>query len=227
MQDPKYVINLVELQNISTSTTGESAIQDITSMVNFASKTVFTDVLSSFSGGDIAVGNNLVLSGSISVGGDIITTSGGAGSSGLTVNGVLGTSAVYDTLYNPPVVSVGSILSVAPYGGGAVAGAGFTLTRGGLFYVQLVVTVGVGATLPAGGWIQGGLVADGVTAVGGSQQTVVGTSLVAPGTGTLSWTFGGICGLGTAATYTYNVASSGAWSLGTGGGLAVSLFRLS
>lgn len=227
MQDPKYVINLVELQNISTSTTGESAVQDIASMVNFGSKTVFTDVLNSFSGGDIAVGNNLVLSGDITVGGSIITTSTGAGSSGLTVSGVLGTSAVYDTLYNPPVASIGSVLSVAPYSGGSVAGPEFTLTRSGLFYVQLVVTVGVGAVLPAGGWIQGGFLADGVTAVAGSQQTVVGASLVAPLMGTLSWTFGGICSLGVAATYSYNVGSSGAWNLGAGGGVAVSLFRLS
>ncbi len=224
MQDPKYVINLVELQNINTSASGESAAQDLTNMVNYQNKTVYTDNLNSFSGGSIAVGNDLVLSGNITVGGTIITTSEGSGSSGLTVSGVQGVSAVYDTLYNPPVVSLGEVLSISGVSG---VGTDFTLLRSGLFYVQLVVTVGTGAVLPAGGWFSGGLVADGVTSVGGSQQTVVGGSLVAPGTGVLSWTFGGICSLGTAATYTYNVSSSGVWNLGTGGGLVASVYRLS
>jgi hypothetical protein len=227
MQDPKYVINLVELQNINTSSSGENAAQTIALMVNYNMKTVYTDALNSFSGGSIAVGNDLVLSGNITIGGTVNTISTEPGSSGLTVSGVAGVSAVYDTLYNPPVVSLGNLLTASPYSGSAVAGNAFTLTRSGLFNVQLVVTIGPGAALPAGGYFTGGLVANGATAVGGSQQTVVGTSLVAPVTGTLSWTFGGVCALTAGVSYAYNVASSGTWNLGTSGGLAVSLYRLS
>jgi hypothetical protein len=228
MQDPKYVINLVELQNINTSSTGESALQDIQNMVSYGTKTVSTDFLNSFSGGDIAVGSGLVLSGNITVGGTIITTSSEAGSSGLTVSGDEGLSAVYDTLYNPPVSVVGNLLAAAPYTGSGVVGTGFTVTRSGLFYVQLIVTVGVGAVLPAGGLIGGGIFANGAAVVSGSQQTVVAASLVAPASGTLSWTFGGVCELGTAATYTYQLSSSGSgWNLGTGGGVVATLYRLS
>ncbi len=228
MQDPKYVINLVELQNINTSSSGENGVQDLQNMVNFQNKTVSTDFLNSYSGGSITVGNPLVLSDNITVGGTIITTSSGAGSSGLTVSGISGISAVYDTLYNPPVVGLGTKLSAAPYTGGTVAGDGFTLTRSGLFYMQLVVTIGADASaLPPGGYITGGLFADGVTVVGGSQQTVVGSTLVIPGSGVLTWTYGSICTLGTAATYTYQIGSVGSWNLGTSGSVVASVFRLS
>jgi hypothetical protein len=226
MQDPKYVINLVELQNINTSASGESVGQEILSMVNFPTKTVFADVLSSFSGGSIAVGSDLVLSGNISVGGTLTLTSSGAGSSGLTVLGTQGSSAVYDTLYNPPTTFVGNILTASPFTG-SVSGTPFSVTRSGLFYVQLVVTVGTGASFAANSYIAGRLVDNTSVVPSGSQQTLGGGGIAVPGTGTLTYTCGGVCAITAGLTYTYEITLGAGAVLGAGSSASVVLYRMS
>jgi hypothetical protein len=226
MQDPKYVINLVELQNINTSASGESVGQEILTMVNYPTKTVFTDGLSSFSGGSISVGSDLVLNGNISVGGTLTLTSTGAGSTSLTVLGPQGPSAVYDTLYNPPTTFVGNILNVSPFTT-SVSGTPFSLTRSGLFYVQLVVGVATGSSFAANSYIAGSLIGDTSFSPSGGQQTLGGGGIAVPGAGTLTYTCGGVCAITAGLTYTYNITIGAGAVLGAGSSASVELYRMS
>jgi hypothetical protein len=207
MQNPKYVINLIDLQNIQTNTSGESSIQQLTSIVDYNSKTVYTDNLSNFSIGnsitflsDINASNNtiyasnIIVTDSFEVIGDLVTSSnvtstGTISASSFIVSNIsLGVSSVYDTLYNPPVVAVsgsntgGSVFSLGPFVAGSSNGSNFTVSQSGIYQIQTRLRVGGSApTINTAGYIQGYIYDTiGSNNVPFSQQTISGSGIVGP-----------------------------------------------
>jgi hypothetical protein len=262
MQNPKYVINLIDLQNIQTNTSGESSIQQLTSMVDYNSKTVYTDNLSNFSIGnsitmlsDINASNNtiyasnIIVTDSFEVIGPLVTSSnvtstGTISASSFTVsNASLGTSTVYDTLYNPPVVAVsgsntgGSLFSLAPFVAGSNNGSNFTVSQSGIYQIQTRLRVGGSVpTIETAGYINGFIYdVTGNSNVSFSQQTISGSGIVGPdpSSESIEYVYNTITNLTSNNNYNYTVLTrsgaggAGTWNLGTDSLLDVRLFRLS
>jgi len=237
MQNPKYVINLIDLQNIQTSVTGESSIQQIQDMVNYQTKTVATNFLSNFTTGtsisvlsDMSTGN-LVVAGTLTASNFI------SSNSNLFVSGDLGTSTVYDTLYNPPVVAAGTVFSLTPFVAGSNNGANFTVARSGIYQIQTRLRIGGSApTINTAGYIQG-YVYDtvGSSNVSFSQQTISGSGIVGPdpSTSVVEYEYITNANLLSNNAYRYTVLTrngaggAGTWALGSASLLDVRLFRLS
>ena len=243
MQNPKYVINLIDLQNIQTSVTGESSIQQIQDMVNYQTKTTATDFLSNFTtGAGISVLSDMT-TGNLTVLGTLTASNFISSNSNLYVSGDLGTSTVYDTLYNPPVVAIsgsntgGAIFSIAPFVAGSNNGANFTVARSGIYQIQTRLQIGGSApTINTAGYIQGYIYDTiGSSNVPFSQQTISGSGIVGPdpSTSVVEYEYLTNANLTSNTTYRYTVRTrngaggAGTWSLGTSSGLDVRLFRLS
>ena len=262
MQNSKYVVNLIDLQNIQTSVNGESQLQQVISIVDYNTKTVYTDNLSNFTVGsninvysDLNASNNtiyasnIIITDSFEVTGPItttsnITTTGAITASSLIVSNVtLGTSSVYDRLYNPPVVSVagsnvgGAIYSLSPIVAGSNDASNFTVSQSGIYQIQTRLHVGGSApTIEAAGYINGFLYdVTSSSNVPFAQQTISGSGLIGPdpSSGLIEYNYLTNATLTSNTTYRYTVLTrngaggAGAWDLGTTSALDVRLFRLS
>ncbi len=243
MQNSKYVINLIDLQNINTSATGESATQEIQNMVQYSSKTVAADFLCNFTpGANINVLNDMVTS-SITVIGTLIASNFVSSNSNIFVTGDQGSSKVYDTLYNPPVVSVtgsntgGNIYSLAPFIAGSNNGSNFTVSQSGIYQIQTRLRVGGSVpTIESAGYIRGYLYDTiGTSNVAFSEQTISGSGIVGPDPSTdmIEYEYITTTNLLSNNTYRYTVLTrsgaggAGTWNLGSSSALDVRLFRLS
>lgn len=243
MQNPKYVVNLIDLQNIQTSLTGENTVSTIQSMVNYPTKTVYTDFISNFTtGNSISVQADMTTS-NLTVLGTLITSNFISSNSNLFVSGDLGESTVYDTLYNPPVISVagsntgGAIFSLGPFVAGSNNGANFTVSQSGIYQIQTRLRVGGSApTINTAGYINGLLYnVTGSSNVPFAQQTISGSGIVGPdpSSGLIEYSYLTNASLTSNTTYRYTVftrngaGGAGTWNLGTGSLLDARLFRLS
>jgi len=243
MQNSKYVINLIDLQNINTSVTGESAAQQLQDMVQYATKTVSADFLCNFTtGANINVLSDMTTS-NLTVAGTLTASTIISSNSNLFVSGDLGPSSVYDTLYNPPVVAVsgsntsGSVFSLGPFVAGSNNGLNFTVSQSGIYQIQTRLRVGGSApTINIAGYIQG-YVYDtiGSSNVPFSQQTISGSGLIGPdpSSDSIEYEYITNANLTSNNAYRYTVLTrsgaggAGTWNLGTGSLLDVRLFRLS
>lgn len=237
MQSSKYVVNLIDLQNIYTSATGESSSQQIQQMVQYETKTTATDFLSNFTtGAGISVLSDMT-TGTLTVAGTLTASNFISSNSNLFVSGDLGVSTVYDTLYNPPVVGLGTIYSNGPVVAGSNDGATFTVARSGIYQIQSRLRVGGSVPIvEAAGYINGFLYdVTGSSNVPYAQQTISGSGLVGPdpSTGVIEYSYLTNANLTANTTYRYTVLTrngaggAGTWNLGTSSGLDVRLFRLS
>lgn len=237
MQNPKYVINLIDLQNIQTSATGESAVQQLEDIVQFATKTVAADFLSNFTPG---VGVNVLSDmnvGSLTVAGTLTASSFISGNSNIFVSGDLGESTVYNTLYNPPVVSISQIYSNAPVVAGSNDGAIFTVPQSGIYQLQTLLRVGGSVpVINTAGYINTFLFdVSGSSNVPSAQQTISGSGLIGPdpSSSVIEYTYQNIFNLTASTSYRYTVLTrngaggAGTWNLGSSSALNTQLFRLS
>ncbi len=243
MQDPRYVINLIDLQNINTSASGESATQELQDMVQYSTKTVATDFLCNFTPG---VGINVLsdmITGSLTVTGTLTASNFISSNSNITISGDLGPSSVYDTLYNPPVVPIsgsntnGTIFTLSPFVAGSNNGSNFTVPRSGIYQIQTRLTIGGSApTINTAGYIQGYLYdTTGSSNVPFSQQTISGSGIVGPdpSTSAVEYEYLTNANLTSNSTYRYTVLTrngaggAGTWNLGSSSSFDVRLFRLS
>jgi hypothetical protein len=243
MQSSKYVINLIDLQNINTSVTGESSTQQLQDMVQYATKTVSADFLCIFTtGANINVLSDMTTS-NLTVAGTLTASTFISSNSNIFVSGDLGASSVYDTLYNPPVVAVsgsntgGAVFSLGPFVAGSSNGSNFTVSRSGIYQIQTRLRVGgSAATINTAGYINGFLYdVTGSSNVPFSQQTISGSGIVRPdpSTGVIEYEYITNANLTANSTYRYTVLTrngaggAGTWNLGTSSLLDVRLFRLS
>ena len=243
MQNSKYVVNLIDLQNIHTSATGESAAQQLQEMIQYATKTTATDFLSNFTtGAGINVLSDMT-TGTLTVLGTLTTSNFISSNSNIYVSGDIGESAVYDTLYNPPIVAVagsntgGAIFSLTPFVAGSNDGANFTVARSGIYQIQTRLRIGGSApTINTAGYIQG-YVYDtiGSSNMPFSQQTISGSGIVGPDPSTevIEYEYITNANLLSNNAYRYTVLTrngaggAGTWDLGSASLLDVRLFRLS
>ncbi len=236
MQNSKYVVNLIDLQNIYTSATGESSAQQIQEMVQYATKTTATDFLCNFTtGAGINVLSDMT-TGTLTVAGTLTASNFISSNSNLYVSGDLGVSAVYDTLYNPPISLSGSIYTLAPVVAGSNDSATFTVARSGPYQIQTLLRVGGSApTIETTGYLRGYLYdTTNSSNVAFGEQTISGSGLVGPdpSTGTIDYVYQTNVSLLSNSTYRYTFLSrngaggAGTWSLGTGSQLAVRVWAL-
>lgn len=237
MQNSKYVVNLIDLQNIYTSATGESSAEQLQQIVQYQTKTVATDFLSNFTtGAGISVLSDMT-TGTLTVAGTLTASNFISSNSNLYVSGDLGTSAVYDTLYNPPVVGLGAVYSNGPVVAGSNDGASFTVARSGIYQIQTLLRVGGSApVIETAGYINGFIYdVTNSSNVPFTQQTISGSGIVGPDPSTelIEYSFSTNTNLLSNTSYRYTILTrngsggAGTWNLGSGSELITRLFRLS
>ena len=243
MQNPKYVVNLIDLQNIQTSLTGQNPVSTLQSMVNYPTKTVNTNFISNFTtGNSISVQADMITS-NLTVLGTLITSNFVSSNSNLFVSGDLGESTVYDTLYNPPVVAVpgpyggNRIYQFGPFVAGSNNGTLFTVPQSGIYQLQTRLRVGGSAPIiETAGYIKGYLFNNTTSLpVDIAQQTISGSGIVGPdpSSDSVEYIYNTNTNLTSNTVYNYIVLSrngvggAGAWDLGTQSLFEVFLYRLS